>query len=352
LAKQIYTIYCHEDTDGGVAAAIYAQTILERYKQFGWDIEISPVNHGVPADDWSCREISYPCAILDFSLHSQFLNERFFMRSTAWAKKLGGAHLVPRCAWIDHHPTGASFSILTPENITKSIPNALVKWDTHSISTPGLMRTWHEELNIPRAIIERYEEYVDLAEIVDGALFATAESAHDFSTPAVWLQALFSTEHPAVNRTSLFRKIVRDLMADPNPERLLEKDVLYSALVQHERDLHAQRVQAYAQHSRLIGNTLITDFMNANMFCGMGRFIPYLLYPDITYAIHVLPKSRGVSSISCGINPWKKPSGPEKHLGNYFAEHFQGGGHSFVAGGRVQESETRSIDLLAEFLQA
>ncbi len=351
MAKQIYTIYCHEDTDGGIAAAIYANYVLSRYKQYGWDVEITPVSHGLSNDDWACREISFPCAILDFSLHSQFLNDRFFQKASLWERRLGNADHVPRCAWIDHHPTGSTFAVLTPENIEKSIPHAQVKWDANSISTPGLLRTWHKELGISRSLLEQYEEYIDLAEIVDGALFATAESAHDFLAPAVWLQALFSTEHPTIDRIALFRKLVRNIMADPNPEHLLERDSIYSALVLHERDLHILRVQAYSQCARVVGDTVIADFMNSQNFCGLGRFIPYLLYPESNYAIQVFPKSRGTSSISCGINPWKKPTGPEKNLGNYFAEHFHGGGHSFVAGGRIHETDIHNLDLLIDFLQ-
>ncbi len=350
MVRQTYTLYCHEDTDGGIAAAIYGQHILRKYKSYGWEVEITSVAHGLPMDDWSCREISFPCAILDFSLHSQFLNERFFQKAQPWIRKLGAAERIPPCAWIDHHPTGSTFSVLTPENISEAIPQAVVKWDTKSISTPGLLRTHHKELGIPQDIIQTWEEYIDIAEIVDGALFATPDAAHDFSSPAVQMQTLFSTEHPLVDRGALFGRLVRDVMADPNPERLLERDPLYPAILEYECDRHIQRVQFYERYTTRVKNVAVSNFIHHNNFPGLSRFLPYVLFPDVEYAVQVLPKLKGMASISCGINPWKKTLHPNKHLGNFFAENFFGGGHSFVAGGKVAEEDSYMINNLVEFL--
>lgn len=350
MARQVYTIYCHEDTDGGIAAAIFAQHVLRKYKTSGWDVDIVPVAHGLQADDWSCREILFPCAILDFSLHPQFLNERFFQKAHQWARKLGSQANVPQCAWIDHHPTGSTFSVLTLENIAQALPQVQVKWDVNSISTPGLLRTHHKELGIPLDIIQNWEEYIDLAEIVDGALYSNPAAAYDFSSAAVRLQTLFLTEHPVVDREALFKKLVRDIMADPSPERLFERDTVYPAILQYERECHVQRLQFYGKHTSRVKNVAVSNFMLHSQFPGLSRFLPYMFYPEVEYAIQVLPRSRGVSAISCGINPWNKPSSASKHLGNYFAEHFSGGGHSFVAGGKISEEDAHLVDNLVGFL--
>jgi hypothetical protein len=295
--------------------------------------------------------MTFPCAILDFSLHSQFLNERFFQKAQSWARKLGSLEYVPPCAWIDHHPTGSTFSFLTPENIVNAVPQALIKWDTTSISTPGLLRTHQKELGIPLDIIQEWEEYIDIAEIVDGALYATPDSAHDFSIPAVRLQALFSTTHPFINKELLFKSLVRDIMASPASEKLLDQDPLYAGILEYEREKHIQSFQFYKENTKQIQNVAVSNFMHHNHFPGLSRFLPYALFPSVEYAIQIQPQSHGFSSISCGINPWKKPTCDNKHLGNFFAEHFAGGGHSFVAGGKIPGEDSHLIDTLITFLQ-
>jgi hypothetical protein len=231
------------------------------------------------------------------------------------------------------------------------MPQALIKWDTASISTPGLLRTHQQELGIPLDIIQEWEEYIDIAEIVDGALYATPDAAHDFSIPAVRLQTLFSTTHPFINKELLFKNLVKDIMASASPEKLLDKDPLYTGILEYEREKHVQRFQFYTKHTKQMENVAISNFMQHNHFPGLSRFLPYALFPDVEYAIQILPESHGVSSISCGINPWKKPNCDDKHLGNFFAEHFSGGGHSFVAGGKIAGEDVHLIDTLITFLQ-
>lgn len=95
---------------------------------------------------------------------------------------------------------------------------------------------------------------------------------------------------------------------------------------------------------------MVANFFHLNDFDGIGRFIPFVMHPEAKYAIHVFPKHKGNATISCGINPWNKPESSDKHLGNYFAKHFDGGGHSFVAGGRVPEDQIEKIEELVEFI--
>jgi hypothetical protein len=348
--RQTYTIYSHDDADGGIAAAIYGRFILERYGSCGWDVDIVPVNHFPLEADWSYKQITSPCAILDFNLHAQFLNPRFFQKEIAWQKRLGDPAKVPQSAWIDHHPTGATFDFLKAASMKQAIPNARVLWDTHAISTPGLLRSHHEELGIPRQLMEEYEAYVDLAEIVDGALYATAEEAHNFDHPALKIQTLFSSTHPAINPAALYRRVVDSIMKHSNPEELFDLDPLFSALVCHEERMHHKRLQAYKKATRLFGRVAVANFIQAPEFAGLARFIPHLLYPEAEYAVHLLPKHHGYSAVTAGINPWNKPQTERRHLGNFFAEHLSGGGHSFAAGGKLADDENRLIKLLVDFL--
>ncbi|MCA2959266.1 MAG: DHH family phosphoesterase [Silvanigrellales bacterium] len=352
----VYHIYSHADADGGIAAALFARHVLDTYGAHGWKVDVHPVNHGPSQNDWSLKDIQWPCAILDFTLHPLLLSERFHARRQNALARLGGDETkVPPCAWIDHHPTGSSYPFLTAENASEILPGVLTLWDVDAISTPGLLRTHHVRLGLPRALIETYEEIIDHAEIIDGALYATAEAAHDFASPTVRLQTLFSSSHPCVDRNSLYRQIVRALIREARLEALFDTDPIYAGLLDYEQRLHARQLTAYARVTRREGNVAIANFVGETANEGLGRFLPYLLFPDVEYAVHVLPKAKGMATVSCGINPWNKPKTgdrAEKHLGNYFAAHFGGGGHAFVAGGKIQEADVAEIDRLIDFIRA
>ena len=349
----VYHIYSHADADGGIAAAIFSRFILEKYGKFGWKTEINPVYHGPGQAEWSLKEIHWPCAILDFTLHPHLLSDRFFTKRAQLAEKLGDIDKIPPCYWIDHHPTGSSYPFLTAENAQKMIPEVITKWDVKAISTPGLLRTHHAEIGLPRALLELYEEYTDHAEIIDGALYATADAAHDFHSPTIKLQTLFSASHPLVDRTALYRQLVEFITKNPVLEDLFDSDPIYDSIVKYEHAQHARQLAAYIPVTQKRGNVAVANFFDASArtYEGMGRFLPYLLFPEVEYAIHVMPKTKGLAAVSCGINPWNKPSGTDKHLGNFFAQHFGGGGHAFVAGGKVAEEELFLIEKLLTFIK-
>jgi hypothetical protein len=349
----VYHIYSHADADGGIAAAIYARHVLDTWGAYGWRVEVHPVNHGHTQNEWALRDIQWPCAILDFTLHPSLLSDRFHARRQPLLARLGeDSSRFPPCAWIDHHPTGSSYPFLTADNASSILPGVVTLWDVSAISTPGLFRTHHERLGLARALMLDYEEVIDHAEIIDGALYASAEAAHDFSSSTLKLQTLFSSSHPCVDRSGLYRRLVRTLTGSPRLEDLFDADPIYGGLIEYEQHLHARQLAAYARVIRREGNVAVAHFSGEASNEGMGRFLPYLLFPEVEYAIHVLPKSKGHATVSCGINPWNKPAGSEKHLGKYFVEHFGGGGHAFVAGGKLSEGDASAIDRLIEFIRA
>lgn len=344
----IYTIYSHSDADGGIAAAIFSKFINEKYK---WNTDIQPINHMSPSGDWNLKEIKWPCAILDFTLHPSFLSSRFFQEKFFLEKQNNRNIIIPDCYWIDHHPTGSSFPFLTEKNTTEIISNVITKWDVTAISTPGLLRTHCHELGFPVKIIKEYQDFIDLAEIIDGALFVNCEAAYDFSSYSVKLQTLFNPSHPVIDRVSLYKKIVRQIAKDSSVENLFDSDIIYQAILNYEEQIFNKQLRAYSKVTRLNGKVAFANFNNRHEFFGMGRFLPYMLFEDANYALHIFPSfSKSHLSISCGINPWNKPKNYSKHLGNYFARNFSGGGHSFVAGGKIAENEYNKIDKLFDYL--
>jgi hypothetical protein len=348
-----YHIYSHADADGGIAAAIYARHILDNYGAFGWKVQVHPVNHGPSQNDWTLREIQWPCAILDFTLHPALFSERFHGKADAVLPKVeNNRDHIPPCAWIDHHPTGSSYAFLKAENLGQFLPGVVSQWDITAISTPGLLRTHRLSLGLSDELILAYEECIDKAEIIDGALYATAQAAHDFDSLTIRLQTLFSSSHPCLDRNGIYKQLVRYLTDSPDLEGLFDSDPIYASLIQFERQLHNKQLSAYESVITRKGRVSVSNFVGAKNYCGMGRFLPYMLMPEVHYAIHVMPKPKGVATITCGINPWNKPEGEEKHLGNYFAKHFGGGGHAFVAGGKLPEGDSGALEKLVEFVNS
>ena len=352
MAKDIiYSIYSHSDADGGIAAALFSKFIYDKFGKFGWTTDIQPVNHISSQGDWSLKEIKWPCAILDFTLHPSLLSNRFFAAKSALEKTLGQNKKIPDCYWIDHHPTGSSFPFLNENNTSEIIPNVITKWDTNAIRTPGLLRTHHHELEFPIKFIKEYEEFIDLAEIIDGALYVSCEAAHDYSSNSVKLQTLFSPSHSIIDKVALYKKLVRQISKNPSVEDLFDSDFLYKAILNHEEQSFNKQYRSYKKSTRLEGKVAYANFVDSKEYAGMGRFLPYMLFEDANYALHVFPSfNKNGSSLSCGINPWNKPKDSSKHLGNYFAKNFSGGGHAFVAGGKVAEDEFFKIEKLLEYL--
>ncbi|MES2614767.1 MAG: hypothetical protein V4591_05070 [Bdellovibrionota bacterium] len=350
--NKLYKIYSHSDADGGIAAAIFSKFLHEKYAKYDWYFDIEPVNHITPLGEWNLKEISWPCAILDFTLHPSLLSEKFFNPKFDLEKSHGKTKSIPECYWIDHHPTGSNFPFLNETNTKSILPFVITKWDTSAISTPGLLRTHHEELELPKRLISEYEEFIDLAEIVDGALYASCEAAHDFSCPAVKLQTLFNANHPAIDRSVVYKRLAKQIAKNSSVEALFDSDFLYPSIILHEEQEHNKQLKAYKKATHLHGKVAYAKFLEHKDYAGLGRFIPYLHHEDAHYAIHLAPKGRGNYSISCGINPWNKPTGKPKHLGNYFLKAFSGGGHAFVAGGKVKSEELNKIDELIQFLNS
>ena len=346
-----FRIYSHFDADGGIAAAIFGRFIHNRYAPYGWNVEIVPVNHvSVTGLEWFQTKIQWPCAILDFTLHPQLLSGRFFHKKEEYIRAGMKEEHIPPTYWIDHHPTGSSYPFLDAANAAQIMPHVTSIWDITAISTPGLLRTHHKTLGIPPSLLYDYEEFIDLAEIVDGALFATGQAAHDFQSPAVKLQTIFAPTHPAVDRYVLYKYAVQSIMKSPSVEGFFDSDPLYTAIVQHEEREHVRKLKAYKRVTKVKGKVAVCLFETNSEHVPMGRFLPYLLYPEVNYALHALPKGKGWYALSCGVNPWNKPVAPEKHIGRYFEKNFGGGGHAFVAGGQVQHDELRKLDELVSFL--
>jgi hypothetical protein len=340
-----YTIYSHFNADGGIAASLLLRLLRSQYSHHGWKMSVKPVRHH--SQNWHLQQLHWPCAIVNLSLHPSFLNEKFFPQV-----QRSFTHSPP-CYWINHHLTDSHFSFLNEQNCHHFLKNILAKWDTSAFSTPGLLRVHHQELGFPKELIDDYQEFIDLAEIIDGALYANCLAAYDFSAPAVKLQTLFQATHPLVDPVALYQKAVYFISKNPCVEDFFDSDAIYSGILNYEEQAFFKKLHAYERVTRLQGLVACAHFAHNKEFKGFGRFLPSLFFESqALYCLHILPKNltTGQIFLSCGQNPWKKNLSPPKHLGKYFAQHFSGGGSAFVAEGQCHESQFYKIKKFVEYL--
>ncbi len=351
-----YKIYSHADADGAIAALLFREHLVREYGD-SIAVEIEPVDYiplGEDKQSWFETPLSLPCAVLDFALHPTLLLPRTCAGVSDHFKTIGLG-----CYWLDHHLSGGLVPFITPSNLAEHCPPDLTAiWDPKALSTPGLMRTHRSALKLRLDVLSEYEPLIDYSEIIDGALYQSAAHAHDFSSMAVKLAALFSCRHPALHVTRFYNQLIDHLtMHTPRDTHAalsaLDADPIYAALLQHEQNqLQAKRV-SYSRIAQLADGDRIAlfDFRNSpSGWKGLGRFVPYELMPQCHYAIHVEPPDeQGWSVISCGENPWNRPPQPAE-LGSFFACRYNGGGHKHVAGGKIKQHDTKALDELVSFL--
>lgn len=359
-----YTIYSHADTDGAVAAALLVSQLRASFGS-QLDIVVKPVDHTAPesgrSGGWSMTALSPPCAVLDFSLHPSMLTERFGSTHPALE---GKESRMLKSFWIDHHQTGSPFSFVTPSELDRYFSERICAvWDPTASSTPTLMRREAGRLGIDDAVLSRFSYVIDVADIVDAARFESPAAAHDFGEFSVRLQHLITSRHPLVQRDRLYCRLVDGLatlaeqidafQADTSLKwhSLVDQDLIYAPLLEYEEQQLKKRKQAYQQVIKSEGPVVICDFREREqLWCGLGRFVPYELVSEAAYALHIAPANKaGECAVTCGVNPWRRQASP-LNLGHYFAGALSGGGHAYVAGGKISKDDSFAIERLVHFL--
>jgi len=166
------------------------------------------------------------------------------------------------------------------------------------------------------------KELVRWADIVDGALYESPESAVEMAQPAMKLtMAIESTEDPTF-MPRLIPLLTEMGLADIL-ERPFVRDLLPGLLERHQQALALIRERSSCERGTIYFD--ITD----HPVEGYNKFIPYYLHPQATYSIG-LSRSSFRTKIAVGSNPWTKVK-PE-HMVNLatICERYGGGGHARV----------------------
>lgn len=166
------------------------------------------------------------------------------------------------------------------------------------------------------------QELVRWADIVDGALYESPESAVEMAQPAMKLtMAIESTQDPA------FMPRLIPLLTEMGMGEILEqpfvRDVLPGLMERHKLALALIRERSVCERGTIYFD--ITD----HPLEGYNKFIPYYLHPQATYSVGI-SRSSFRTKIAVGSNPWTEARPEEMVNLATICERYGGGGHARV----------------------
>ena len=306
-------IYFHRDFDGMVSAALLASILRGRGEA---DVSWSSVNYD-QRRDWERFGEGERFAIVDFHFH-------------------------PRAEyWFDHHPT----TFLSAELRERYQPSERWRWDETSPSCPPLVIA-HAREHWAWQPEERFLEMARWSDVIDAALYENVEQAVFGDQAALrvsraltaapsnaWVDELvgaMSTQ--SIEAVASLSKVEKAFQrASRNRDKALEQ---FPPTV----DSMEERVLLYDASSNAIRRE---------------RFAPFYHYPDIHYAVGVIPTRSGFH-VSCGRNPWNAPPVDAIHVGQIM-ERYGGGGHRAVGGAHppdLQAARKAAAEIAAELRAA
>jgi len=164
------------------------------------------------------------------------------------------------------------------------------------------------------------EELVTWADIVDGALYESAEAAVRMTAPAMQLTLVIEGS----KGPRLVQKIIR-LMQSQSLERILA-DPAIQAEYKHLQATHLRNIEVIEKTGSCDRGVIYFDLVDYGIE-GYNKFIPYFLFPDSAYTVSVSTSSFR-TKVSVGSNPWVRE--PLRHNLATICERYGGGGHPKV----------------------
>ncbi len=160
------------------------------------------------------------------------------------------------------------------------------------------------------------------ANIVDGALYESAEAAVAMAAPAMKLTMVIESASDPM----LVPRII-PLLTEMSLERVLEQDFI-QPLVGPLMERHRASIKLIGERATVEKGVITFDITDQPTE-GYNKFIPYYLHPEATYNVG-LSKSSFRVKVSVGTNPWtKKPVAELANLAE-ICERYGGGGHARV----------------------
>ncbi len=225
--------------------------------------------------------------------------------------------------WFDHHLS----AFLTPEDHAHFLAGQLDPkirerqfYDPDYISCTSFLAyiaSTHFGFDIAPL-----SELIRWADVVDGALYESPESAVEMAQPAMKLTMVIeSTDEPG------FMPRLIPLLTEMSFAEILDQPFVRERLPELLQR-HRYALELIRERSTCEQGTIYFDITDHPLE-GYNKFIPYYLHPEATYSVGV-SRSSFRTKIAVGSNPWTRvPADQMVNLAT-ICERYGGGGHARV----------------------
>jgi len=280
--------------DGVSSAAVFSRFYKERIHP-GWESVYQPVVHraGALFDDGLFDGDEN--AIVDFKYSNS-----------------------PRLTWwFDHHKS-AFLSLEDEAHFRADVSGKKFLDASYKSCAKFIAETAQRRFGFDTAPMS---ELIHWANKIDGALYESAAEPVEMKADGFKLALVIENERDK----ELIEHIIRDLQIKPLSEVARSSYVASRIEPLYERHLRSMKI--IKENSRVVGPVVFFDVVGHDME-GYSKFVPYYLYPEVTYSVSV-SQSSFRSKVSVGSNPWAPR--PRTHDLAAICERYGGGGHAVVA---------------------
>jgi len=165
------------------------------------------------------------------------------------------------------------------------------------------------------------QELIYWADLIDGAVFPSAQAAVELKESAMRLMLVIETTRDR----RLLHKIIGLMQQKPLDAVLNEPEVKAAFETMYEN--HVQSIDVMRERAKCADGVIEFDISDKNLD-GYNKFIPYYLFPESIYCVGV-SRSASRAKVSVGTNPWSRHE--RKHNLARLCEKYGGGGHAVVA---------------------
>ena len=218
--------------------------------------------------------------------------------------------------WFDHHQS----AFLSPEDAThfrqdrsgKKFYDPNFKSCTKLIASIGKEKFGFQTDDL--------KELIQWADIVDGALFADAETAVAMKDLALQLALVMEAGPDSDMARWLIPQMALRSLAD------IAAEARVARLFQPLFERHLRSLDQIRDAGQCDGGVLFFDLTGPGIEV-YNKFAPYYLFPECVYSVSICP-SHFRTKISVGSNPWNKAA--TLHNLATICERYGGGGHPRV----------------------
>lgn len=218
--------------------------------------------------------------------------------------------------WFDHHQS-AFLSAEDAEHFRRDTSGRKLLDPSYRSCTKFISETVRQRYGFEA---QDLEELVTWADIVDGALYESAEAAVEMKAPAMKLTLVIEGS----KGSRLVHKIIRAMQHCRLEQIAADAEIQAEYKQLHETHLH--NINVIRKTGSCERGVIYFDLVDYGIE-GYNKFIPYYLFPDSAYTVSVSTSSYR-TKVSVGSNPWARE--PLRHNLATICERYGGGGHPKV----------------------